>query len=159
MAIWIIDFEAYQVHGDFYPLEITLLNAQDVQECFHFYIYYPRDHYNNLTIKFQFRQHGIKWGDGDDTMASALEKLHRQVWNGDTIYVKGGQKTELVNLWFPKNTVIDLMELRKYLSMKSCREHTCDFHKKDVALNCSRRKAFTLLPYVLQRINISGEVD
>ena len=144
---WVLEFEGYQVKDEIYPLEITLLNAN---ECYHFLIYYPTDYYSNLTIQYQFKRHGLSWGEGTETLTSAISQMQKLISDDDIVFVKGLEKCKMFSSMLPSKHLVtfDDDKVPSILKLNGYKEETCEVHKMDFALCCSRRKAYNLLNYV-----------
>lgn len=156
---WIIDMEWYTVHGNIYPIEIALLSV-DTRECQVHYIYYP-DYmmHKTLTTQYQFKRHGIRFGDGYESLSSAMISMLYSLQHNDDIYVKGFEKANVVREWFQTNNkqkVFHIHEIKNapsILSFDSCKNTVCHRHRHDLSLCCAQRKVWQLLPYVPSSIN------
>ena len=154
--MWIIDFESYQINSAFYPLEICLLNTADQSKCFVYYVKYPCNYFNNLTTKYQFLTHGLTWGEGDETIYSAISSILSKLGPKDVIYVKGLEKKRLVESWVAIDDDKCGVRVREFpiISTPSlnrlvvCIEETCEKHKHLMVKACARRKCFQLLRYL-----------
>ena len=154
-TLWILDMECYQIDGELFPLEICLLNVDDVKQYFIYYVKYSNNYFNNLVIKYQFNRHGLKWKDGDETLYSTVFKLKQIISHNDaTIYVKGDQKQKLVIKWFSdRRRHVDIIDIGvnapSINNLKTqCLSQTCDRHISNLEYFCAKRKCYQLLPYV-----------
>ena len=116
MQKWILDFEGYQVGTNYYPTEIALLNASNTNKCFHWCIGHTEVFTRmDVTTRYQFRRHGMRWDDGNLRFGKALEEL-RNVFTHDndqqhTIYIKGMEKTNWARHWFIENPNVEVKEI------------------------------------------------
>ena len=149
---WIIECEWYHVHHDIYPVEITLLsvnNPSDANNCCTYYIHYPYNYYNNLTTRYQYSRHGIRWTNGDETLYQVMYKLGKRILAGDIVYVKGLEKCKVVQNWLTQGVkVVEILNAPSLKSIPGCIDKSCDIHKQHLDLSCSQRKAYKLLSYV-----------
>ena len=103
MACWLCYFEAFHFDGEFYPVELVLLNSQ-TKVCSNYNIYWQHGlPYTGDTpqhIKFQYRRHGIRWDAGNVTLQEAIKLVKEQIANDDVIYIKGHEKYQWLSQWF-----------------------------------------------------------
>jgi hypothetical protein len=168
MSRWILDMECYQMDSEIFPVEIALLNA-DVNQCFVYYISYPKNNYSHAARKYQFSRHGFYWHNGDQTLDNAVKDICQKVTVNEAtynkVYVKGHEKHKLVSTWFLSSNgirqcdVIDIgNDAPNFLVMKNlCMEKTCDKHGNKLHLFCARRKCYQLLPYIPIAAQINTE--
>ena len=151
---FIIDFEGYQVHGVWYPVEIALLNTE-TKVCFVHYVYYYHN-YNNSTTQYQFKRHGLHWSDGYEALSSALLSISQKLTNTDSLHVKGHEKAEIVRQWFPNICVVEMDEkaIPSLLLMTHSKDAVCYRHARDTSLCCARRKAWQLMEYEIGRAHV-----
>ena len=90
MTEWIVDFEAYQVGKNFYPVEIAMLNVNmGARNLFYIYYWYSN---KNRTIRFQCEHHGLDWHDGNISLGKALKTIAKCIKENDVVLIKGKQK-------------------------------------------------------------------
>lgn len=141
---WIIDMEAFQINGRWFPKEIAILNPETLKcDCFIVKCDVPykslRPEYKS-TINFQFARHGIYWDYGKYTLIEVKEIIISMV-HSDEVFVKGDEKARFFETWFPLVQQINapaLKNLNKYENEKCNMNHG----------HCARRKCFELAPYV-----------
>ena len=89
MTLWIVDFEAYQMGKQFYPVEIAMLNVNmGDHNLFYVYYQYPIE---NQTIHFQYEHHGLNWQDGNLPLGKALKAIAKCTKDKDKVIIKGNQ--------------------------------------------------------------------
>ena len=148
---WIVDMEAFQIGGKWYPKEIALLNPVTLEwtslmvKCNVPYKLVVNRHVLP-TIKSQFARHRIYWDEGEYTLAQAKQIITGLVnMEVDTVFVKGDQKEKFFQSWFARLEQIvapTFKELCQY-PKETCGKHNNHF--------CARRKCFELVPYVVDR--------
>ena len=164
---YILDFEAYQIDGKFYPVEIALVNCQTKKfQVFH--IAYPE--MRNLpllaqlpfldAIDWQLRRHGIPF---DAPFARyclcTVKTLNEYIVHGDTVLVKGLQKVLYFRDWFPKCVNVQqlddhpkietlIQQLKNASSDHVVSQNRClAVHSKPAAVDkfCALEKCFAIL--------------
>lgn len=143
---WIVDMEAYQLDGCWYPKEIALLNVATA-ECTCLLINTDVDYkFINpkyyRTIGYQFRRHRLLWNEGDYHIDGVKKKLQCMVNSDDEVYCKGDQKVKYFKNWFTNVIELDapsFKDLNKYPLRYCARKH---------GIICAKRKCFELLEYV-----------
>jgi len=158
-SVWILDFECYQFLAVYYPVEIALLDVNNVV-CSSYYIKYPGVNIKNATEKWQHKRHGLTWNEGDETLQNAINHIQSKVTTSNDkvhIYVKGEQKQQLVSNWFlfcHENSHVHVLDIGNrapnFNTLKDqCVGETCTKHLTNLQHFCARRKCFQLLPYVV----------
>ena len=144
--VWVIDMECYQDENILYPLEIALYNTKQ-KEWHMYYIKWPFVFYYTRAFHYQFKRHGLDWGDGDTTLRKAFKEIHDLVKDGGLVFVKGLEKYKLVKDWL---SGIDVQELNNEPSIKtlssrypdSFSKTACAVHLENGSTCCARHKAF-----------------
>jgi hypothetical protein len=154
---WILDFEAYQVGCSFFPVEIALLNMQNDEICYTWYIKYNTNMAKwDKPTKFQFNRHGLGWEHGNVYLHVALKEL-RDVLNSypeeeeHVIHVKGLEKTNWVRHWFPYNfprVMVQEIHGAPVFGEITCAMYACTYHFDHFHLRCARKKAYQLYLYL-----------
>jgi hypothetical protein len=143
---FILDFEAYQVDADYYPVEICLLNIV-TRQCNMFFIRYPNAIESN-TSRFQyFYCHGMGWQDGNISFAKAMKAIRRRVKTDDTIFIKGEQKANFIRKCLPKHNILEVTAPSIH-TLFCLRDKCCKYHYAHKQWSCARHKAFALIPFV-----------
>ena len=143
---WVVDMEAYQLGGSWYPKEIALLNA-DTGECTCLTIYVDV-HYNIInpiyypTIGYQFRRHRLRWNEGEYHIATVKAKFQSMVNLEDEVYCKGEEKVQYFKSWF-KN----VFEVHAP-SFKVLKKYPDKYCERQHGFICAKRKCFELLEYI-----------
>jgi hypothetical protein len=146
---WIVDMEAFQINGKWYPKEIAILNTITLN-CTCLTIkcdvsYRSLEPFAMPMVRYQFSRHGIFWDDGEYSLSEAKQNITNLVnMDVDKVFVKGYQKETFFASWFPRVYGIDAPALK---DLNKCPNQVCD---KNHHFNCARRKCFELLPYVFK---------
>ena len=147
MLNWFLDFEAYQIGGKFFPVEICLVNGE-TKACNLFYVRYNFMHCSPTTT-FQLKKHGIHWDEGNVTLRRALKAILNRVQMCDIIFVKGDQKRVflLQFVWFDRKVeeIICSSSIRDLVQM--CCNEACSKHYNSNNLSCARHKCFALASF------------
>ena len=152
MVNWFLDFEAYQIGKDYYPVEICLVNGLTKRWNL-FYVRYNFS-YNTSTTHYQFKKHGIRWDDGNVSLNTALNAILRRVKRRDVIYVKGEQKRVFLQnfIWFDRRIeeIVCASRMRDLVEMyedETCWKHSglTKHHRHN--LSCARHKCFALASF------------
>ena len=143
---WIIDLEAYQLDGFWFPKEIALLNVETM-ECFCSTVkaeigYNLINPTHRRTIAYQYRRHRLRWEEGDETLANVKRKIQSMVKSQDTVYCKGDQKVYYFQEWFDNVVEINAP------SFKTLNKYPLRYCDKKHGLICAKRKCFELIEYV-----------
>jgi hypothetical protein len=145
---WIVDMEAFQVRGKWYPKEIAILNPLTLKcvclmiKCGMPYRYL--EPFDLPIVRCQFAMHGIYWDSGDFSLSHAKEIITSLVdMEVDDVYVKGDQKESFFRNWFPR---VHQVVAPPFRYLNKCNNRVCD---KNHNRNCAQRKCFELVPYVL----------
>ena len=164
---WVLDFEGFQINGNFYPLEICLINCENPTENIHvWHIGYSdtlAETYNNCnqTIRWQFHKHGMGWKHAEMTLVDALVELREVLEVENTkvqheIHIKGLEKAKWIRGFFLREK--DNVKVIEILNAPCFRDLTmfcggaigkaCVFHQNSWHLRCPCRKAYYLVDYI-----------
>ena len=162
---WILDFEGYQIHSFFYPIEIGLLSLQNNDLCYEWRIKYESVAFSNRTTRWQHNQHALGWKHGNKDLHVALTEIRKVIndYNNDSelptmtspqhiIYVKGFEKANWIKRWFQDSCNIIVEQIHgapsfRDLSMFYGAMYACIYHRDAFHLRCARKKVYQLLPY------------
>ena len=162
VAVYILDFEAFQVKGRFYPVEVCLLNSSPSasRRCIMYRITWsqmtphPTDSQN---LQHQYDRHQMNWLDGTQTIDQCAMDICQRLQPYDEVWVKGDQKFKYVQQHLLKNapprlTVCEIKNAPAYKNLASSPWEACQYHAScGRGACCARRKAHQMLPYIHQQ--------
>ena len=162
---WILDFEGFQINGNFYPLELCLLSFQRPTDDLHIWhigytdsLAIPFNESTNKTIRWQSNKHGMGWKHGNmnpvDVFADMRDLFTTRFQH--EIHVKGLEKAKWIEEWFNRNANVKVIEITCAPSYRDMNMyygamfgHPCSFHRDAPHLRCACRKANYLRDYIV----------
>lgn len=153
MSSWFLDFEGFHFPGrggcgceSFIVKEIAIVNKEDKDKCFNYFITGPKGGYvcDGETFNYQLRRHQLMWEFGDYEFVEAMTDVARKLKDG-TVYIKGKEKFDYISHLFPSPKFVELQGIPALKSLNSCMSERCSVRHGN---RCARRKVHELLHYV-----------
>jgi hypothetical protein len=152
MSSWFLDFEGFHFAerrgccNRFIVKEIAIVNKDDKDQCFNYFITGPKGDYacDGETFNFQLRRHKLRWDFGDYEFMEAMVDIGRKLRDG-TVYIKGREKIAYISHLFLSPKFVELEGIPAFKSLNSCESERCSVRHGNC---CARRKVHELLHYV-----------
>ena len=135
----ILDLEVYTVKGQWYPLEVAVLDVTSLV-CRHWLVKWPGMVFQDATTFWQYNHHYLDWSDEGTEWCEVVAELMKIGASAECIYVKGLDK---------KNYFKKLMGTVNITTLEgpAATDNTtfcCPHHARKTG-NCARHKCYNLL--------------
>ena len=158
----VVDIEGFQVKNKFYVKELAVFNLRD--ETTKQWIFRSPFPYNSIAVKdkktvyhCEKYLHRIRWSRGYTEYNQLQPILSSFANSGDTIYVKGYQKTQYIRGLLPKSVEIkDLENLNcpKFEELEAVKvESPCVITSHLDSSHCALRKAVAFATWLNSRVS------
>jgi hypothetical protein len=147
MTKWLLDFEGFHFpNWGFVIKEIAILNMDDKDQCFNYFIKGPKctSIGGTKSFNFQLKRHNLCWEFGDYDFVEAMIDIARKLRDG-TVYMKGREKFNYLSPMFVSARFIELEGIPSFKCLHSCKDERCKVKHGNC---CARRKVHELLHYV-----------